>query len=77
MVLGEDFDNLEKLIEEFKKTFDYSLIEFDGHELIFSVAHGEAIYQKGDRFQDVLQRADKKMYQNKKELKEKYGMESR
>lgn len=77
IVLGEDFDNLEKLIEEFKKTFDYSLIEFDGHELIFSVAHGIGIYQEGDKFQDVLQRADQEMYMNKKALKEKYGMKSR
>ena len=60
-----------------KKTFGYSLIEFDGHELIFSVAHGIGIYQKGDKFQDVLQRADDEMYKNKVYLKEKYGMKSR
>ncbi len=77
IVLGEDLDNFDILMEEFKKTFDYSLIEFDGHELIFSVAHGIGFYQKGDKFQDVLQRADQEMYVNKKALKEKYGMKSR
>ena len=37
----------------------------------FSIAHGYAKYE------DILQKADKAMYENKKMLKEKYGMVSR
>ena len=32
---------------------------------------------EGDKFLDVLQRADDAMYENKKVLKEKYGLTSR
>ena len=39
--------------------------------------YGIGIYQKGDKFQDVLQRADDEMYKNKVYLNEKYGMKSR
>ena len=77
IVMDEDLKRFDELMEEFKNTFDYSLITYEGKELIFSVAHGCAKYQKGDKYQDVLQRADDQMYINKKALKEKYGMKSR
>ena len=64
-------------MQNFIETFDYSLIQYEGQELIFSVAHGYSLYQEGDRFADVLQRADNEMYGNKKALKEKYGMKGR
>ena len=55
----------------------YSLIQYEGKELIFSVARGFTCYQEGDRYQDVLQRADNEMYTNKKAIKEKYNMKGR
>ncbi len=77
IVYGEDYRNFEQVMEEFDKTFSYSLIQYEGHELIFSVARGYTKYQKGDRYQDVMQRADDLMYENKKMLKEKYNMKGR
>lgn len=76
-VTGEDYDNFDKTIELFDKTFRYSFIEYEGKQLIFSVARGFAKYQKGDQYKDVLQRADKMMYQNKAEIKETYNMKGR
>ena len=77
IVFGKDYENFEETMQNFAKIFDYSLIQYEGKELIFSVAHGYSSYQAGDRFQDVLQRADDAMYINKKALKEKYGMKGR
>lgn len=77
IVLEKDFENFAETMQNFAETFDYSLIQHEGKELIFSVAHGFSTYQEGDRFADVLQRADDQMYINKKALKEKYGMKGR
>ena len=77
IVMGEDLKKFEETMQNFIETFDYSLIQYEGQELIFSVAHGYSLYQEGDRFADVLQRADNEMYGNKKALKEKYGMKGR
>lgn len=46
-------------------------------ELIYSVARGYSVYKKGDRFNTVYQRADKAMYKNKAEVKEKYNIGGR
>ena len=54
-----------------------SIVNYEGVDLIFSVARGFSHYKKGDRYQDVLQRADSEMYINKKMLKEKYNMKGR
>lgn len=77
IVRGEDLENFDQTMELFDKTFSYSFIEFEGKQLIFSVARGFARYQKGNRYQDVIQSADGEMYINKKYLKEKYHMKSR
>ena len=77
IVYGEDYKNFEKVIDNLKDKLSYSLVEFDGQTLIFSVAHGYAKYEEGLKYKDVLQKADKEMYANKKMLKEKYGMAKR
>ena len=77
IVYDEDLEHFEELIKNLKETLEYSLVEYEGVELIFSVANGYAIYQEGDRYQDVLERADAEMYSNKKMLKEKYNMKGR
>lgn len=68
---------LKKYIKKFDDELSYSLVEFDGQQLIFSIAHGYAKYEEGLKYKDILQKADKAMYTNKKMLKEKYGMASR
>ena len=55
----------------------YSHIEYDKKELIYSVAIGFSKFEKGDQFKDVLQRADKAMYENKAQVKEKYHIGGR
>ena len=77
MVEGEDLENFEKTLEKFDKAMLYSLVKYEGKELIFSVARGYKIREKESRYSDVLQAADELMYQNKKYLKEKYNMKGR
>ena len=74
---GDDFDHLDERMKFFDEIFEYSIIQFEETELIFSIARGYSVYQEGDKFLDVLQRADEAMYENKKLLKEKYGLVSR
>ena len=77
IVKGKDYDEFEKTMERFDEALLYSLVEYEGVQLIFSVARGYAKYEKGMFYKDVLQIADKAMYENKKYLKEKYNMKSR
>lgn len=77
IVMGEDYINLKDRIDTFDKTLSYSLITYDGVELVFSIARGYAEYTKGDHYKDVLQKADKAMYDNKTQVKQKYNMVER
>ena len=77
IVLDEDYRDFDNVFKKFSEDLSYSLVEFDGRELIFSVAHGYAKYEAGMKYKDVLQKADVAMYANKKMLKEKYGMKGR
>lgn len=77
IVEGNDYEDFDNIIKQFDKTFRYSLIQHEDKELVFSVARGFSKYQEGDRFADVLQRADDMMYQNKAEIKETYHLKSR
>ena len=77
IVYGEDFEHFEERIKTFDEQLRYSKIEYEGQELIFSVARGYAIHQEGQEFKDVLQIADDAMYENKAEIKKTYHMKSR
>lgn len=77
IVLHEDLENFEETMKRFDEAMLYSLVEYEGKELIFSVARGYHIKEEGQYYKDVLQIADKAMYENKKFLKEKYNMKSR
>ena len=77
IVKGKDYENFEKTMQNFDKALLYSLVEYEGVQLIFSVARGYAIREEGQFYKDVLQIADDEMYKNKKMLKEKYNMKSR
>lgn len=77
IVYGEDYQHLDEILKIYEEKLTYSLIEFEGRELIFSLAHGVAKYESGLKYKNVLQKADNAMYLNKKEIKEKYGMKGR
>ncbi|MBR4378133.1 MAG: GGDEF domain-containing protein [Bacilli bacterium] len=77
IVYGDDYKEFDQRLDEFGKNFTYKIINYDGVDLIFSVARGYSKYEKGDLFKDVLQRADSAMYVNKKEVKEKYHIGGR
>lgn len=77
IVIGEDLEKFEETMENFDKAMLYSLVEYDGQQLIFSVARGFHIREEGQFYKDVLQIADTEMYTNKKYLKEKYNMKGR
>ena len=53
------------------------VLEYEGQTPIFSVAKGFAKYEEGKQYKEVLQVADKAMYENKAYLKEKYKMGGR
>jgi len=74
ILLGEDYDNLENVIKDFDSKLRYSKIEYEGHELIFSVARGYCLSKEGMSYKEVFQAADDKMYENKKEIKKQYNL---
>lgn len=77
IVEGEDLEKFDETMERFDKAMLYSLVEFEGIKLIFSVARGYKVRDKEKIYKDVLQVADGLMYDNKKYLKEKYNMKGR
>lgn len=77
LVYAKDYEDLDNVMKKIEEELSYSLIEFEGETLIFSIAHGFARREEGQKYKDVLQVADKKMYANKEMLKSKYGMAKR
>lgn len=77
LVYGKDYEDLDNVMNKIKEELSYSLITYEGETLIFSIAHGYARHEEGQRYRDVLQVADKAMYANKETLKSKYGMAKR
>lgn len=77
IVLGEDYKNLDQILDNIEKDLVFSHIEFEGTKLIFSVAQGVSKYQEGFKYKDVLQKADDEMYKNKELIKSKYGLKRR
>lgn len=77
IVYGEDYQNYDNVMKRIDDELSYSLIEFEGQKLIFSIAHGGAKREEGQLYKDVLMNADRLMYSNKEVLKTKYGMAKR
>lgn len=77
IVTGQDLEDFENTVKRFDEAMLYSLVKYEGKELIFSVARGYHVRTEGQFYKDVLQIADNEMYVNKKYLKEKYNMKGR
>lgn len=70
IVRGDDLEHFDQTIDLLDAVLLYSEIEYEGQNLIFSVARGYAIHEDGQRYQEVLQKADANMYTHKKYIKE-------
>ena len=77
IVYGDDYDNFEERLKNFDEKMIYSIVQFDGVDLIFSVARGYSIRKENEHYKDVLQIADSEMYIHKKYVKEKYNLAKR
>ena len=77
IIYGEDYQNFDNILKAFEDDLSYSIVEFEGQKLIFSLAYGYAKYEEGLKYKDVFQIADQTMYKNKAALKEKYGLAKR
>lgn len=63
-------DVLIKKIEQWKRTFDTHPIVYEGYEMITQFSYGIAeLIRDGQTFEELLNQADKRMYQQKR-LKE-------
>ena len=77
ILYDNDLENLEEVINDFDDKLKYGIINHEGIDLILSVARGYSVYTNEKNFRDLLQKADKLMYENKEMLKEKYNIKSR
>ena len=77
ILYGDDLDNIEETIKKFDEMLRYQIIEFEGKEIILSLARGYSIYNEGETYKDVFQRADNAMYENKVQIKEEYHLAKR
>ena len=77
VVYGEDLANFEEVMKDFDDKMLYSIVQYEGVDLIFSVARGYAKYNGEKHFRETLQIADDAMYKNKEYLKEKYHLKKR
>ena len=71
LLRGTDLENFDALLCEMNSKFDESFIEVGDEKISVSVAYGMSLYDsKHDVcFDDVFERADKKMYENKRNKK--------
>lgn len=74
---ASDLANFENLMSDLENRLNYAEIEYSGETLILSLAHGCGVYERGMRYSDVVQRADRSMYENKAQMKEKYNFRGR
>ena len=77
LVYGEDYHNLENILKIYDEKLAYSTIQYEQHDLIFSLAYGYAKLEPGMNYKMVFQKADDMMYSNKEAIKKKYGLKSR
>lgn len=77
IVTGDDYDHLNDRIRQFDAFLEYRIIKYEKTDLVLSVARGYSVYQSGDKYNSVVQRADSDMYRNKRAIKQKYGLPDR
>ena len=70
---NEDYDNVDKLVKVFISSIKHTMEKVNDENIYVSAAIGMSKYDPDvdNNVEDVFKRADKKMYQNKKMMKEK------
>ncbi|MBQ2471285.1 MAG: GGDEF domain-containing protein [Acholeplasmatales bacterium] len=73
VVMGSDLNRIDNIIHEFDSKMENYYLKKNDLEMKLVVARGFALYNRLEdkRFSDVLAKADKLMYENKRELKNK------
>lgn len=79
IVVDSDMKNLDDILNKFDEDMKNYTFKKNEVELNLSVARGQAIYDKDtdNNYNDVLNRADKAMYKNKRDMKMKFNLPSR
>ena len=77
IIKGKDLENFDKLMEEFKEKLLYTKVIYKEKEIILSLAYGYARSNHESLYHELFIEADKMLYINKKEIKEKYNILSR
>ncbi|MBQ0126312.1 MAG: diguanylate cyclase [Clostridiales bacterium] len=77
IIQGDDCDKIDEYFEEFDRQLSYKIIQYESTDLVLSVAKGCSDYKRGDKYINVMQRADNNMYRNKRDMKKKYAIEIR
>lgn len=76
-IITKDVEKLNDYLKTFEEKLEYSMVMFEGQELMLSLARGVAVHEKGEKYNDTYQRADRDMYVNKKYVKEKHNIQGR
>ena len=74
---GSDYENRQELLQLFDKKIGDAHFKMAGDRINVSVARGLGNYENGMKFADVAKKADAAMYQQKAEIKAKFGEEVR
>lgn len=79
VVIKEDLARIDDILKQYDKAMESYYFKKNTYELRLSVARGFTRYDKetDHSFSDVLARADANMYENKKEIKEKFNLNFR
>ena len=66
---GIDYENRDRLLNEFDVESEKEKFKINGHELKVSVARGIAIYNESEKYSEIFKKADAAMYKHKSEIK--------
>ena len=74
---GDDYENRAERLQQFDAKVAEAKFEAGGDEIKLSIARGIGEYEEGMKFSEVSKVADDEMYENKREIKNRYGEEVR
>ena len=74
LLRNDDYKNRETLITKFDNAMKTAKVKTENEQLQISIAKGIAVFRKEkfDSYQEVFKQADKRMYENKSEMKKSF-----